>query len=111
MAARLPALSLLVALTAGLSACSGEISVGGGTPAVDQADLETQISDELAQQVGRPPEEIVCPGDLDAEVDATIGCTLNDSGESYPVIITVTSVDEETESVLYDIEVAEEPIS
>ena len=45
--------------------------------------------------------------DLDAEVDATIECTLNDSGESYAVAITVTSVDEDTEQVLFDIEVAE----
>ena len=89
-----------------LTECSFEASVGGA-PAVDREALEQKISDQLAEEVGRAPEEIVCPGDLDAEVDTTMECTLNDSGESYAVAITVTSVDEDTEQVLFDIEVAE----
>ena len=45
--------------------------------------------------------------DLDAEVDATIECTLNDSGESYPVSVVVTGVDEDTEQVSFDFEVGD----
>ena len=89
-----------------LTGCSFEASVGGA-PAVDREALEQKISDQLAEEVGRAPEEIVCPGDLDAEVDATIECTLNDSGESYPVSVVVTGVDEDTEQVSFDFEVGD----
>lgn len=88
-----------------LAGCSFEASVGGRS--VDEADLEQQISDQLEEQVGQAPEEIDCPGDLDAEVDATIECTLNDSGESYPVSVVVTGVDEDTEQVRFDFEVGD----
>ncbi len=40
-------------------------------------------------------------------VDATIECKLNDNGESYPVSVTVTAVDEDTEQVRFDFEVGD----
>ena len=95
--------AVVAALT--LTGCSFEASVGGNS--VDEADLEQQISDQLEEQVGQAPEEIDCPGDLDAEVDATIECKLNDNGESYPVSVTVTAVDEDTEQVRFDFEVGD----
>ena len=97
--------AVVAALT--LTGCSFEASIGG--PSVDEADLEQQISDVLEEQVGQAPEEIDCPGDLDAEVDATMECTLNDSGESYPypVSVVVTGIDEDTEQVSFDVEVGD----
>ncbi len=88
-----------------LTGCSFESSVGGRS--VDEADLEQRISEILEEEVGQAPEEIDCPGDLDAEVDATMECTLNDSGESYPVSVVVTGVDEDTEQVRFDVEVGD----
>lgn len=88
-----------------LTGCSFEASIGG--PSVDEADLEQRISEILEEEVGQAPEEIDCPGDLDAEVDAIMECTLNDSGESYPVSVVVTGVDEDTEQVSFDVEVGD----
>ena len=98
-----------LALAFGLAGCSGSVSFGGS--AVKGSEVASQVSSELEARVGRAPEKVECPDDLDAEVGATTECILTDSGESYEVMIEVTSVDEENESVLFDIQVAEEPIS
>lgn len=77
-----------------------------GTPAVAQADVEQQVSDELAAQVGQTPDDITCPGDLPAEVGATMTCLLTAGTDTIDVYLTVTTVD--GTDVGYDIKVADQ---
>lgn len=85
------------------------LSLAACSFSVDSDDLETQISNELAELAGYAPEEIDCPDDLEAEVGATTQCVLTHEGVSLPVDVTVTSV--EDRNVAFDIEVGEEPLN
>lgn len=83
----------LLALSMGAASCSGSVSVGGGD--VAQAEVEAQVASQLAKTVdnGLTP-TIVCPGDLDAKVGATMTCELSVEGQdgTYPVFVEVTAV-------------------
>jgi hypothetical protein len=97
------AVALAVSVIA-LTGCSGEVSVGGN--AVEQADLEQVVSDELEEIVGEAPDSIDCPGDLDAEVGAELRCVLTAGGDRIGVSVTVTTV--EGDNVDFDIQVDDE---
>jgi hypothetical protein len=82
---------LLVAVPAlglGLTACSSSI---------EQDELERQVSSTIESQFGVAA-DVSCPGDLEAEVDASTECTATDpdSGEEIALQITVTSVEGDT---------------
>ncbi|WP_372729896.1 DUF4333 domain-containing protein [Nocardioides sp.] len=79
---------------------------GCSASAVDRADVEEQISAELAAQVGEEPDDVSCPGDLDAEVGAEMTCVLSAGGDTIDVYVVVTSVEDGTAN--FDIEVADE---
>ena len=79
----------------------------GQTTTVDRDAVAEQISTQLTEQVGTEPDSVECPGDLDAEVGATMTCVLTDEGTSYDVEVTVTSV--EGDNVAFDIQVADQP--
>ncbi len=84
-------LLLLVAvpvLGLGLTACSSSI---------ERAELEQQVSSTIESQFGVAA-DVSCPGDLEAEVDASTECTATDpdSGEEIALQITVTSVEGDT---------------
>ena len=103
-----PHLLLLVAalaLTFGVSACSASASIG--TKQVDKADVAKQVSAQLTQQVGKTPDAVTCPDNLDAKVGATLDCTLTDHDTHYGVHVTVTTVD--GDNVKFDIKVADQP--
>ena len=51
-----------------------------------------QISQQLTKQVGRAPESVTCPEDLKGDKGETLRCELTDSGETYGIDVTVTSV-------------------
>ena len=87
---------LVIPLILGLAACSAS---------VDKANVEQQISQQMAAQVGESPDSVTCPGDLPAEVGAKLECTLTEAGESLPVTVTVTSIEGST--VNFDIQVAD----
>ena len=74
---------------------------------MDKAELAKEISAQLEKQVGRAPESIECPGDLEGKVGVTMRCTLNDSGQTYGVTVTVTKV--EGTEVEFDSKVDAEP--
>ncbi|MFW3169748.1 DUF4333 domain-containing protein [Geodermatophilus sp. CPCC 206100] len=79
------------------------LAVSSCSSTVAQSELETQVADALEKATGVSP-EVSCPGDLDAEVDATTECTATDpdSGEEFAYRITVTSV--EDDQAEFDIE-------
>lgn len=70
-----------------LSACSGSVSVGSKT--VSASDVE----DQIASQATQTPDDVSCPDDLEAKVDATLTCTATFEGTTYEIKVTVTSVD------------------
>jgi hypothetical protein len=82
---RRPALLLAPALAVGLTGCAS---------AIEQGELETQVATAIEKEFGVTP-EVSCPGDLEAEVDATTKCTATDpdTDEEIDLQITVTSVD------------------
>ena len=79
-----------VALGLGLTGCSFSYHFGT-TPTLAGDEAARQISAELAAQYGRPPEKVTCP-DLPGEVGAKITCQLTDSGSTYDVAVSTTSV-------------------
>lgn len=84
-----------VTMTVVLSAC--------GTAAVPATDVADQISQQLTAEVGQAPDSVTCPGDLPAQVGATLTCQLTAGQDQLPVMVTVTSVD--GSDVKFDIEV------
>jgi hypothetical protein len=99
--------SCLVAVLAVAAALSTGCSVSVGTKTVDKNEVASQISSKLEEQVGRKPDKVDCPRNLDARKDATLVCTLSDQGTSYDVTVTVTAVD--GDQAKFDIQVADAP--
>jgi len=90
-----------------LAGCGGSVSIGEKTLA--KAEVESQAAKQLAAEVNQPEPDVTCPGDLKAEVDATIECTLVAQGDTkeYPVTIKVTSVKDGT--AVFAVEVGQAP--
>jgi hypothetical protein len=88
-------------LVLGLTGCGGAV--------LEQDTVEQGAADALEAQIGVRP-EIDCPADVDAEVGATAECTLTAPGDSttYPVTVTVTSV--EGDSANFDVQVGDAPV-
>jgi hypothetical protein len=94
----------VAALAAG---CSASVSVGDSS--VPRADVEREAATRLAEEAREvDPDAAVptvsCPGDLKAEVDASLDCSLTLDGVegSLPVYVVVTSVEGTT--VNYSVE-------
>jgi hypothetical protein len=91
---------MLVATVAGCSA---------GEKVLDKDYVETTSAKQLAEQVNQPVPDITCPDDMPAKVGAKMTCTLVAQGDTtkYPVYVEVTSVDEETTTAHFTVEVGE----
>ena len=57
-------------------AAAAVLAAGCGTSTIAQADLEREVAAAVTAEAGTAPDRIVCPGDLDAEVDAATRCVL-----------------------------------
>lgn len=79
-------LAALLPVVAALSGC-------GSSSTVEADDVEAQVSEALAAEVGEAPDGVSCPGDLEAEVGATIRCELEAGGLTYGVTVRVTGID------------------
>jgi hypothetical protein len=95
-----------------LAVAAGALLLGcsSGEKTIDRAELEQEVSTQLAAQLPDAPTPIIaCPGDLDAKVGAKTDCELTVEGDDavYPVHVQVTSVKGDTAH--FDIEVAEQP--
>jgi hypothetical protein len=64
----------------------------GGSSTLEKATVEQGAKDALAKTVGRAPQSISCPKDLDAKVGATERCTLTDHGTRLGMTVRVTRV-------------------
>src|SRR5438477_9519653 len=65
---------------------------GVGPKVINKADVEQGAKDALTKTVGRAPQSISCPKDLDAKVGASERCTLTDQGTKLGMTITVKTV-------------------
>ena len=99
MARRRTFLLAVPLLALGLAGCAATVAAD---------DVATAAEDALEQQVGARP-DIVCPGDLEAEVGAETRCTLTagDDPTEYGVTVTVTAVD--GGDAEFDVEVDQQP--
>jgi Domain of unknown function (DUF4333) len=97
--------STMLALAAGIAVSGCSVFVGPNQ--VDRVDVAQRISTQLQTQVGRPPDAVACPANLDAKVGAALTCTLTDRGVSYDATVTVTSVD--GGDVAFNLKVGSEP--
>ncbi len=97
--------STMLALAVGVAVSGCSVFVGPNQ--VDRVDVAQRISTQLQTQVGRPPDAVACPTNLDAKVGASLVCTLTDQGASYDATVTVTKVD--GGDVAFDLKVASEP--
>jgi hypothetical protein len=74
---------------------------------VDKDQVASIISAKLTQQVGSKPESVTCPDNLKGVEGATLRCQLQDSGKTYGINVTVTSVD--AGDVNFDFKVDDQP--
>jgi Domain of unknown function (DUF4333) len=88
-------------------------SIEGSTAKFDMVetlnknDVAKAISDQLEQQAGKKPDSVNCPDNLKGAQGATLRCTLTDTGQTYGVNVTVTSVD--GGDVKFDFKVDDQP--
>ena len=79
----------LAPLVVGLAACPTAVAE---PVTVDKEAVASAVSDQLAQKVGRPPDSVTCPQDLEGVVGAELRCELVADDETYGSTVTVTSV-------------------
>ena len=76
-----------------LTACEGEVSIGGDTT-LDSENLEQQLADQLAPQAGLEPSDVTvaCPDDQEVAKGTKFDCTLTTpNGDEVAVNVTLTS--------------------
>lgn len=97
--------ALLLTLLAGFTLTAAACGAG----AVPEADVESSVAKQLAAETDQPEPDIDCPGDLDAEVGASMECDLTVDGDDnvYPVTVKVTSIEDGKAN--YSVEVGEAP--
>lgn len=102
-----PARRLLVTALAGFML----VGAACGASVVEESDVESSVAEQLAAQTDQPEPNIDCPGDLKAEVGATMECDLTVDGDDavYPVTVEVTSLEDGKAN--YNVEVGEAPES
>ena len=99
---RTAALVSVLAASVALSACEGEVSIGGDSVSAD--DIETEAKSALTAKVGEAPESIDCPSDLDAKEGESETCTLTaKDGKTYDMTATVSSVDGDTTNLEFQV--------
>ncbi|HKP89986.1 MAG TPA: DUF4333 domain-containing protein [Thermoleophilaceae bacterium] len=82
-------------------------ATGCGSNTLDKATVEQGAKDALEKTVGREPQSIKCPKDLDAKVGASQRCTLTDHGTTLGMTVRVTRVNGDKAS--FDVVVDQKP--
>ena len=79
-------------LTTAAATALALVAAGCGSNTLSKSTVEEGAKDALAKVVGREPESISCPKDLDAKVGASERCTLTDHGTRLGMTVRVTRV-------------------
>jgi Domain of unknown function (DUF4333) len=94
----------LAPLVVGLAGCPTAVAQ---TVTVDKETVASAVSDQLAKQVGSPPDSVTCPADLEGVVGTQLRCELVAGNDTYGLTVTVTSVKGTT--VNFNIAVDDQP--
>jgi len=88
-----------------------KVSVHVGKNEVSEADVETEVANDLAAKVNQPKPTVNCPSGLPAKVGASIDCDLVAQGDTdvYAVHVVVDTV--KSGKVHFDATVADHPKS
>ena len=78
-----PALAALALL---LTGCSQGVTV-------QEDELEKELTSQLEATVGKAPDDVDCPGDLEGKEGTEMRCTLTAGGDELGMTVTVTGVD------------------
>jgi Domain of unknown function (DUF4333)/Domain of unknown function (DUF4190) len=70
--------------------------LAGSNTAVPHSAVESEISDQIQASGDSRPDSVSCPKSLKAQVGASMDCTVTSDGSSFPVTVTVTSVEGDT---------------
>lgn len=70
--------------------------LAGSNTAVPHSAVESEISDQIQASGDSRPDSVSCPKSLKAEVGTSMDCTVTSAGSSFPVTVTVTSVEGDT---------------
>ncbi|WP_220451274.1 DUF4333 domain-containing protein [Nocardioides dongkuii] len=101
---RLAGLAAVAATVATLSTgCSAEVSAGGS--AMSEGQVEDLLMEKITEEAGQEPDDVDCPDDLDAEVGATMTCTLTAGTDTLDIDVEVTSV--EGDDLRFDYEIGQ----
>jgi len=87
-------------------------SVSLGDKYMKQGDVQTKAAEALAQLKNLPLSSvppISCPGDLKGKVGATMTCSIGTPPRVYDVNLKVTSVNDTTDQIYFDVNVAKAP--
>ncbi len=60
-----------------------------GTSTLDHTNMVNAIRSDFFNDEGHRPDGVDCPTDLLAQVGASVGCTITDRGNTYPVTVSV----------------------
>jgi uncharacterized protein DUF4333 len=74
-------------------------------PQVSQQTLEQGISASLEKSVGQRPDEIDCPGPIEAKRGKSIRCVLRSGTVRYGLTATITAYNKKNRNVRYSIKV------
>ena len=102
-----PAAFVSLALAPLVLGLAGGSTAVAQTVTVDKETVASAVSDQLAKQVGRPPDSVTCPEDLKGVVGTQLRCELVAGKDTYGVTVTVTSV--KGTNVNFDIAVDDKP--
>ena len=94
----------LAPLVVGLAGCPTAVAQ---TVTVDKETVASTVSDQLAKQLGSPPDSVTCPADLEGVVGTQLRCELVVGNDTYGLTVTVTSVKGTT--VNFNIAVDDQP--
>jgi hypothetical protein len=75
--------------------CAGVVAVGCGSDTIDDAELEEEIKQDLAADVGVTPKVIDCPADIESRAGKTFECigTAPSDDERFRISVKLTNDD------------------
>ncbi|MEV5838631.1 DUF4389 domain-containing protein [Nocardia sp. NPDC052112] len=62
------------------------------TDAISSSQLARQVAVDFTDQTGHTPQDVHCPDSLDADIGATVVCTVTDDGVESRAVVTVDAI-------------------
>ena len=78
-----------------IAGCGGsvEVNIGGG-PTLNEDDLAAELSQQLGEQAGEPPQSVDCPSGIEPEAGKKFDCNgVAPSGQEFVIQVTLNDDD------------------